>query len=336
MDTDTLKEVFKYLNYCDLANNSLASKRFSDLIRTHRHRFACLDVSSMALDFIAAKPSPVKIFNEKLSSEAYNEWVVRNEYSKQIPVESQVSMKQSIQYGVPTYLGTVYYFKAVYKDPNYGGSHTTVFTAFAELNHENWPLFQHFIRLLTDPFIFIQSLLMTPPSEVLNLLAGAINPNRKRLQCKKLECINLTGNLQEFMNWIKNHVCCDTIRIDDSSFLNSDPEYFDFFVTAQCTTAIVRFYDLSDVVVDLVQKFMDLKTCDESQTVETIRGSMKDRGVVAVLKRNYATCEEYTERRITNQVIKFINDNIGKSLELIVTVSPPSDTSHFALKIENL
>ncbi|KAI1710501.1 ligated ion channel l-glutamate- and glycine-binding site domain-containing protein [Ditylenchus destructor] len=323
MDTGTLLEVFKFLNYCELAKNGLSSKRFSDLIRTHRHRLAYLDVSYMTMKFGVANPGPVKIFNDELSSEAYNEWVVHNRYSKHIPVGSQVAMKQNTQYNafIQYYAGTVYYMNVYFKDPNHVRSDhkTTIFSARAVLNHENWPLFQHFVRLLTDPFIFIRSLSMTPPSDVLNLLAGAMNSDCNRVQCMKLESDNRSDNVQEFMSWIKDHICCDTVRIDDGSFLKNDSLYFDFFMTAQCTTAIVRFYDLSNVVIDLVQKFMGLKTCDENQTVGSIRGAMKDQGVVEVLKRNYATFVEdemYGEYGTLNQVIKFPNNNIGKKLLL--------------------
>ncbi|KAI1696945.1 hypothetical protein DdX_18792 [Ditylenchus destructor] len=38
---------------------------------------------------------------------------------------------------------------------------STVFYARAELNDDNWPLFQHFVRLITDPFIYIDSMELT-------------------------------------------------------------------------------------------------------------------------------------------------------------------------------
>ncbi|KAI1694195.1 BTB/POZ domain-containing protein [Ditylenchus destructor] len=44
MDNDTMLEVFKHLNCCQLANSSLVSKRFWNLLRTNRHSLALLSV----------------------------------------------------------------------------------------------------------------------------------------------------------------------------------------------------------------------------------------------------------------------------------------------------
>ncbi|KAI1692740.1 hypothetical protein Ddc_23365 [Ditylenchus destructor] len=45
MDNGTMIESFKFLNYCQLATSSLVSKRFWNLIRTHRHKLALLYVN---------------------------------------------------------------------------------------------------------------------------------------------------------------------------------------------------------------------------------------------------------------------------------------------------
>ncbi|KAI1695792.1 hypothetical protein Ddc_20967 [Ditylenchus destructor] len=44
MDNGTMVETFKFLNYCQLAKESLVSKRFRNLIQAHRHSLARLSV----------------------------------------------------------------------------------------------------------------------------------------------------------------------------------------------------------------------------------------------------------------------------------------------------
>ncbi|KAI1695756.1 hypothetical protein Ddc_21004 [Ditylenchus destructor] len=47
LDNGTMVEALKYLNYCQLAKNSLVSKRFRNVIQTHRHKLALLFVHSI-------------------------------------------------------------------------------------------------------------------------------------------------------------------------------------------------------------------------------------------------------------------------------------------------
>ncbi|KAI1695239.1 hypothetical protein DdX_19697 [Ditylenchus destructor] len=100
MDNGTLVEVFKFLNYCQLAKNSLK----------------CHD---RATTFI-------KVFTKQLSAKAYNQWAMRNQYSKQIPLEDQVGRIQS-------------------GDPLWNDM-TTVFYASTKLDQAKWPLFQRFVE----------------------------------------------------------------------------------------------------------------------------------------------------------------------------------------------
>ncbi|KAI1691272.1 hypothetical protein DdX_21981 [Ditylenchus destructor] len=96
MDNGTMVESFKFLNYYQLAKNSLVSKRFWNLIRTHRHKLALLNVAKISMDSYVANQSPayIEMFNKKLSSEEYNKWIVRNGYSKHIPLEGQTAPKK--------------------------------------------------------------------------------------------------------------------------------------------------------------------------------------------------------------------------------------------------
>ncbi|KAI1694006.1 hypothetical protein DdX_20339 [Ditylenchus destructor] len=284
MDNGTMVEAFKFLNYYQLAKSSLVSKRFWNLIRTHRHKLALLHHSYFALQ----DPAVIKIFNEKLSPKEYNEWIMRNGYSKQVPHEGQIVGKEC-----SGNFSDIYQFSAiiynryanVHQDPNNRhGIATTVFYARAELKDETWPVFQHFFRLLMDPFIYIRTLELYSLTGV--LLAGASNEPR--------------------------------------SYLNYDEVLLDFFLTgAPCTSAIyVGIYDLSKVVVDFVQKFMGLKNRDEYQVVESIRGTVEDRKIVDVLKRNFAEFigeeEQFEEDDDIRQVIEFINNDIEKKLTLDV------------------
>ncbi|KAI1701570.1 hypothetical protein Ddc_17557 [Ditylenchus destructor] len=107
LDNDTIVEAFRYLKYCGLAKTSLVSKRFCDLIRTHRHKLALLDVKSISMDEVMAEPTDIKIFDKPFTPEEYNNWVIRNGYSKQIPPETQIAGMQSTEYERKTRLNWI-------------------------------------------------------------------------------------------------------------------------------------------------------------------------------------------------------------------------------------
>ncbi|KAI1692231.1 hypothetical protein DdX_21371 [Ditylenchus destructor] len=310
MDNGTMVEAFKFLNYCQLAKSSLVSKRFWNLIQTHRKSLALLYVDYIFTESYVAYQDPalIKIVNNDISLGEYNEWIARNGYSKQVPFEGRIAGNKIAGRGRRSrtnYARDIYEFSAaICQNPNSRHVSTTVFYARNELKDENWPVFQHFIRLLMDPFIYIRYLSLEPQKDVLSLLAGAMNPDRDRLQCKRLN-IRFNDDTQKFVVWVKNHARCNEIVIEGSFYSNYDKELFDFFMTASpCTSAInVIYYDFSKVIVDLVQKFMGLKSRDEYQMVESIRGNVKDQRVVEELKRNYsqfiAEEEQYEERYVT-------------------------------------
>ncbi|KAI1694273.1 hypothetical protein Ddc_22218 [Ditylenchus destructor] len=336
MDNGTMVEAYKYLNYCQLAKNSLVSKKFRDLIQTHRHRLALLYVDSIHMSSFQSDRAAINVFDKELSPEAYNEWVIRNNYSKQIPIESQVASEESTQsitngYGLAAY--------ACYKDSSHRGCYdtTSVFSAHVELNHENWPAFQHFVRLATDPFIYIGCVRLTYQNDVLNLLAGAINSDHDRLQCKELN-FNLKGNSQKSITWIKNHVRCNKLYIFGKGDLNQDEAFLDFFVTgANCTPSIdISYRDLSKVVTDFVQKFMDLKNSGESQLVEAIKGYFVTRAV-ELFKRDHARfiVKEDKDDRCATHIFEFVNADIKKKLQL-TTVNRGYLGINFSIKINNL
>ncbi|KAI1698030.1 hypothetical protein DdX_18153 [Ditylenchus destructor] len=337
MDNGTMVEAFRFLNYCQLAKSSLVSKRFWNLIRNNRHSLALLYVRSIGMDSYHGinDHAVIEMFDKELSPEAFNEWVIRNNYSKQIPLE--VVKIQCIQYE-----SIVYEIRAdaMYKDPKYGRDDdiTDTFSAKIELNHEYWPVFQHFVRLLTDPFIYIRYLEWVPEKKVLSLLSEAISQDRNRLQCEQLQC-NLKGNIRNLMSWIKDHVLCTKFLIYVYSPKNCHEVLLDFFMTGgNCTSGInFRHYELSDVLVKFVQKFMDLKSCDEYKVVESIESNYADR-IETLFNQNYAKFlvkeEENVGDGCTEYVFEFVNNNVGKKLQLRLTIK----TSFFKMlfKIKNL
>ncbi|KAI1695835.1 hypothetical protein Ddc_20942 [Ditylenchus destructor] len=280
----------------------------------------------------------VSIFNEQLSLEEYNEWVIRNNYSKQVPQECQDAGTESTQFSGKFYgLGA----HAIYNDSSRCRSvTTTVFLTYKELNDENWPVFQHFARLLIDPFIYIRCLELTPPTAVLNLLAGAMIPDFNRLQCNIL-VVNLEDNMQKLMSWIKERVLCKEFRIYDSSMNNGRHEeaLLELFMTgAECTSEInIRNYDVSKVVFDLVKKFMDIKNCDEFNVVQSIECNAAERKAVEEFKRKHAKfiVKEENENGISMHTFEFINNDVGKKLQLIIT-SLSHRNPYFSLNIDNL
>ncbi|KAI1698904.1 hypothetical protein Ddc_18849 [Ditylenchus destructor] len=287
MDNDTVVEVFKYLNYCQLAKSSLVSKWFCDLMTT--------DI-------------PWHFY----------------------PYHSQPYSRQDVSY---------FSNSAVFDTID-------VFNARVELNHETWPLFQHCAHLLADPFIYIDSAELTLQIETLSLMDGAMSQDHNRLHCNELT-VNLKGDFQKLISWMKDHVLCSEINVfkeidystHEYSDLNHDKVLFDFIVSgANCTSEIkVTYYDLSKVIVDIVQKFVDLKSCDEFQVVESIWGSVSCRSAEE-LKRDYANLLVKEEQRESDgsieQVFEVGNYDIEKDLQL--TITRLSHFSVFSLQIRNL
>ncbi|KAI1707750.1 hypothetical protein DdX_12306 [Ditylenchus destructor] len=310
-DNGTMVEAFKYLSYYQLAKSGFVSKRFRNLIKTHRHSLALLYVSYIGMNNFLVIPTGIRMFENELSPEDYNEWVIRNNYSKQIPPAAGKQSTDDVR--------KIYRFRAnIYcKDSN---ATTTVFSARTKLNHESWPLFQHFVRLLSDPFVYIQYLNLTPLKELLHLLSEAINPDHGRIQCEEL-AYEFNLKTKKFWNWTKAHLCCNRLEI----FLktgNSDNVFFDLFMTGAHFTpnVVIQGRPLFQSVTDFVQKFIGLKNCDASQMIESIR-CYDHESTVDALKVKYGpffTKEEKIQYdSATALVFEFVNADIGKKLRLI-------------------
>ncbi|KAI1702179.1 hypothetical protein Ddc_17250 [Ditylenchus destructor] len=328
MDNGTTVEVFKSLNYCQLAKTSLVSKRFRDLIRTNRHRLALLYVSA-GMDRYFEPISRLTVFDKNLSLEEYNEWVIRNQYSKQIPLERQMGGMGSTQtqhkfYQLHAFAG---------RDRNSG----CVFSVHAELNNENWPLFQHFIRLLTDPFIYLHEVEFdwTAQKDCFNLLTGIINPDRNRLQCHAMRLFT-KDTILDFPNlitWAKCHLQCDKLEIvvysssDYDEELNNNKVLLDFLMTGgHCTSAfrITNYWNWK-VFFDLAVKFMDFKKDDECQVVQSITVDIQCH-LVEVFKRHlgkFLVKEKLDVDEITSErkelVFEFVNKDIDQKCQLTAT-----------------
>ncbi|KAI1703660.1 hypothetical protein DdX_14801 [Ditylenchus destructor] len=333
MDNGTMLEVFKFLNYWQLAKNSLVSKKFSLLISYHRYSLARLSVefSLVSLHFAYGI---IKIFDKELTVKAYDEWVVRNNFSKQVPFGSLVAAgNESTHFD---YKGYQLRAHADYKNITFpqncrqSPSKTSVFIASTSLNHETWPIFQHFLRLFTDPFIFIQCIRLGLQKEVLNLLAVTLNPLPNSLQCKEL-AVCLRGDVHESFGWIKDYLLCKEFQINGHYDSYYDEDLLDFFVTGvQCTSVItIRFYYVSTVVVNFVQKFMRLKRCDEYHLVRFIKAyQIQNDQVLWNLQSRYEKfivqkerfendCESGpVDQRRTVHVFEFINVDIGMKLQI--------------------
>ncbi|KAI1727403.1 hypothetical protein Ddc_04706 [Ditylenchus destructor] len=324
MDNGTMVEAFKYLDYCGLAKKSLVSKRFRNVIQTHRHSLSRLCVEHIRMNRYLPtelefhrKPDGIEIFGKTLSAEEYDEWVIRNHYSKQVPSEGQVVQKESTQ-------NDCYVYK-LYATEDKGFDRLFAHT---ELNDEHWPLFQHFIRLLSDPFICIDGIELSYQNDVMNLLVETITPDRGRLQCYTLY-FNHHGNLPKFINWIKDHVCCYYLDIFGNTDSIHDQELLNFFLTAgQCASSMYTwFHDLSQVVVDFVKKFLELKNGDEYQLVQSFENVEdvdfgEEIQIVKVLMREYRDNlvkeERYEDTDTTTYYFEFYNDEIKKKLQLTV------------------
>ncbi|KAI1701572.1 hypothetical protein Ddc_17559 [Ditylenchus destructor] len=271
----------------------------------------------------------IEIFDKVLSSYEYNEWVIRNGYSKQIPLETQIAGMQSTKYE-----RKVYWLYAIvnydYKDPK--SSFKLVFDARTELSHENWPVFQHFFRLLTDPFIFIRSIGLPLENDTLNFLADAINTDCGRLRCQFLD-VGLQVASPGRISWIKSHVHCDHFRIVYFSDSNYDKELLDLFMTgANCTSKIqVHYYDPCKVIADFVQKFMDLKDCDGNKVVGTIV-CHPNRNVNMDAFKRFVEGNINQTRGSSNIVFEFVNNEIGKKLCLSIDFR----TTNFTMKTSSL
>ncbi|KAI1694080.1 hypothetical protein DdX_20304 [Ditylenchus destructor] len=253
-------------------------------------------------------PAGIRIFDSWLSPKEYNKWVNRYSYSKQISLACQVGQEKSRKYERKVYM---LWADAVYTDPNRSYETNSAFFAHTKLNHESWPLFQHFVRLLTDPFVCIRSLELTPQNDLLNMLAGAVNQDCGRLQCKQLT-FHPQGYVQKFMSWIKDHMLCNKLRICDCSDSNYDQELLDLFMTgANCTSEIsVKLYDLTNIIFDFVQEFPAKP--------------------IFIVKEE--ECED-----IATTIFEFINKDIGKKMRLTSKVFyDDAFETYYVLQIEEL
>ncbi|KAI1699998.1 hypothetical protein DdX_16982 [Ditylenchus destructor] len=334
MDNGTMIESFKFLNYYQLATGSLVSKRFRNLIRTHRHKLALLDVNEIYMFCYVDYPEhSITMFNKELSPKEYNKLIARNGYSKQVPLGGRIAGKEN---GYITFT-----LRAnVCQNPN--NCHdiaTTVFNSQVELKNENWPMFQHSMRILMDPFIYIRSLTFYSPN-VLGFLAGAMNSDHDRLRCKQL-VIDLNDDTKKYVVWIKDHIRCNEFKIHGDGGSKCDEELIDFIMTgAPCTSAIkIKNYVLSKVLIDFMQKFTGLRNSDEHQMVESILSDFKNERVIEKLKRKYAKFidkeEKHVERHRSRQIIGFINNDIQKKLTFSLTHFS-FIPSRFSIEITNL
>ncbi|KAI1700752.1 hypothetical protein Ddc_17950 [Ditylenchus destructor] len=280
----------------------------------------------------------ITIFDKVLYLKAYSEWVIYNNYSIEVPLQDQDGSTQSTLYKRKIY---GLWANAVYKDSNGSYGIKKVLSASVKLNQGNWPVFQHFVRLLTDPFIYIRRLELIPQIEVSNLLAcGANNLDHNRVKCTVLSA-TLRGNVQTLIKWIKGHARCDSFCIEIYTNSNYDEELLDVFMNgAKCTSEItLGNYDLCKVLIIFVQKFMDLKSCNENLPVETTRGIISNLHVEEV-KRCYAEFIVKEERNEDDesieQVFEFVNSDIGKKLELKIRIILHYWKSEFSTKIANL
>ncbi|KAI1702394.1 MIZ/SP-RING zinc finger domain-containing protein [Ditylenchus destructor] len=354
LDIYTMLKVFKYLDYCELAKSSRVSKKFYNIIRAHRKSLARLTVESVIMTMKTSCRSTffLQTFNKLLSPSAYKEWILRNQYLDQVQFYAQFAGEQIIEYDdkmdqryLKEYKGIHFFTAEVnYKYPNFGDN-TKVFHARIPLQHihKNVALLQHFVRLLTDPNIYINYLQLDPQNDVLTLLDKTIgNRDRNRLHCKVLEVypnVDIYPFTPNLISWAKNNVCCNELNIEyhfgDHLTRTHDQMLLDLFMNgSHMTSAINTFiYDLSNVVVDFVQNFMDLQQSDDHQIVQHIHGNRSLQIAVAKLKSKYVECvvmEEIDACEDTSEyVFEFVNSNIAKKLQLTGTVVNGDNLAHF-------
>ncbi|KAI1694400.1 hypothetical protein DdX_20134 [Ditylenchus destructor] len=340
MDNAPLVEAFKFLNYTQLAKSSLISKRFRNQIRANRHRLALLHVPWIKMRFPNLTPllradrsAHIKILDRiepnMVSAEENNEWAILQQYPRQIPFEAQYDRN--------------FYELAAYGVDNAVGISNSKLNAHAELNQEN--LSQHFIRLLTDPFIYIRSLALSSQVDVSNLLPAAIGPEDRRLRCEELK-FYIDGNSQNFMRWIKDHMRCDELQIYcirgmsvcDGRLLNE--AVFDLFVSgALCTSDIkVKYRARFTIIVEFAQKFMDLKSCKQGHQIVASFEFNIPAGTVEELK---GECAKFIVKEEGDHcTFEFVNKDIGKKLQIATTIIGNPDDRHlptyFSLKVSNL
>ncbi|KAI1691749.1 hypothetical protein DdX_21661 [Ditylenchus destructor] len=118
-----------------------------------------------------------------------------------------------------------------------------------------------------------------------------------------------------------------------------DKQLLDFFATgSHCTSEVFVIFNWISkaVIVDFVQKFMDLKSRDDSQLVESIRGYVSETTAEA-MKNNYVkffTQGNYENRWNVEDIFELVNADIAKKLQL--TISQSCQTNQVILKIINL
>ncbi|KAI1710375.1 RNA recognition motif domain-containing protein [Ditylenchus destructor] len=225
MDNEVLLDTFKFLRYSQLAKSCHVSKNFRDFIRIHRHSLARLRVRRMhmgyngnALQIPSSGRDDVEVFDTPLNRDDYDSWVLRNGYSKRDPFLDQYTGNPKDRYHIRYCLVAWTYPPSFQEEdePNIYGmvvfsQRIFVFRATPELNQENFPLFQHFFNLLSDPFILVEELELIPPENqvwkhLLETTPQILNSaGVKRIQRYRVSLFP-EGNNQDCLRWLKTCV----------------------------------------------------------------------------------------------------------------------------------
>ncbi|KAI1706611.1 hypothetical protein Ddc_15192 [Ditylenchus destructor] len=354
VDDHTLEQTFKFLGYFQLAKSSLVSRRFSRVIQSNRSRLAKLRVKKLLMDRrIRIHQNFITVCDVEFNPNEYREWAYPYGYTKGYRFDSPVvAVTAAYDSRSPERREQHHSFirlqALAYEDSN---TLVTVFSAVTstKLSYDNWPLYQHFIRLLNDPFAYFERLtLISFQNFAWNALVENYGSRNRSVTCKYAKIL-LEDDSKDFLVWIKQNVVSEDLslrRYETSTYDQDDT--VSFLSTGQkCASSVVlrdEVYNgehLIGAIYDLIEKFLDLETSIQCQMISSINF----RHICNLSERfltNFARAfvrDEIVEDSFS-RIYQFMNRNIKKKLEvkieIVNIIDPHSTIDHCFMNLENL
>ncbi|KAI1692016.1 hypothetical protein DdX_21492 [Ditylenchus destructor] len=332
-NADVMIDSLRFLNYCDLAKASLISKKLSEFIQTHRSSLPFLRVKEMLMEYHEEQLpdrysrksfSTITLFGVKNFDLDHKDWIKSNGYSatfefehKQSPPEpsNRISLHAAARFHESG--------SCIKED---SAPLTVVFSTFVKPNfhridcRRHWPMLQHFVRLLSDPFVYFERIqLVSLRNELWKPLVKNLKLTLTRTLCNDAE-VCVENNAGEFLNWMKNYLRCSHLSLRSTGSPNDELAAF-LLSGSTCTPlAVISGTYNKELEHNLVARFLTLKQIDRDQvipsisfpwmiSVHTIKEMFEDK-FSDFLVREENTSESFL------QVYEFTNSDIMQKLEV--------------------
>ncbi|KAI1715338.1 hypothetical protein Ddc_10994 [Ditylenchus destructor] len=341
-NADVMIDSLRFLNYCDLAKTSLISKKLSEFIQTHRSSLTLLRVKEMIMEYHEKQVpdgysrtsySTTMLFGVKKFDLDHDDWIESNGYSATFEFKpKEVDLENLFQKQPPKPTNCI----SLHASARYHESGscikedsaplTVVFSTFVKPKfnrldcRRHWPMLQHFVRLLSDPFVYFESIhLVSLKNELWKPLVKNLKLTLNRTLCNGAE-IRLENNAGEFLDWMKNYLRCSQLSLRSTGSPNDELATF-LLSGSKCTShAMISGTYNRALEHNLVARFLTLKQDDRDQMIPSI--SFPWMISVHTIKEMFGdTFSEFLVREENTlesflQVYEFTNRDIMQKLEV--------------------